>query len=243
MGFVIISFLAAFLIGGFVLGKNNASKQVPQTPTSIATKPTPTADPTWQITDSEINTGWKKYTNTRIGFSVEYPANDLIAEPNACSSKYSYNLGLFKKNAKEEYLCGSDEPYYFYVNVVNDKSNISADNSCYTNTKQSITVNNTQAEKYTTTFRKEDKACAEAGIGPISAERISIYITQNGKLYLLTWPVLDVDDSIYNQMLFTFKFTDSEDGVACTQDAMQCPDGTWVGRTGPNCEFTECPTK
>ena len=30
------------------------------------------------------------------------------------------------------------------------------------------------------------------------------------------------------------------EGVACTQDAMQCSDGTWVGRTGPNCEFV-CP--
>ena len=26
----------------------------------------------------------------------------------------------------------------------------------------------------------------------------------------------------------------------CTQDAMMCPDGTYVGRTGPNCEFV-CP--
>lgn len=25
--------------------------------------------------------------------------------------------------------------------------------------------------------------------------------------------------------------------VACTADAMQCPDGSFVGRTGPNCEF------
>lgn len=25
--------------------------------------------------------------------------------------------------------------------------------------------------------------------------------------------------------------------VACTADAMQCPDGRWVGRTGPNCQF------
>ncbi len=23
----------------------------------------------------------------------------------------------------------------------------------------------------------------------------------------------------------------------CTQEAKQCPDGSWVGRTGPNCEF------
>jgi hypothetical protein len=28
--------------------------------------------------------------------------------------------------------------------------------------------------------------------------------------------------------------------VACTMDAFQCPDGSWVGRTGPKCEFV-CP--
>ncbi len=30
--------------------------------------------------------------------------------------------------------------------------------------------------------------------------------------------------------------------VACTQEAKLCPDGSYVGRTGPNCEFAECPT-
>lgn len=29
--------------------------------------------------------------------------------------------------------------------------------------------------------------------------------------------------------------------VACTDEAKICPDGSSVGRTGPNCEFTECP--
>lgn len=28
--------------------------------------------------------------------------------------------------------------------------------------------------------------------------------------------------------------------VACTMDAMMCPDGSYVGRSGPNCEFV-CP--
>ena len=28
----------------------------------------------------------------------------------------------------------------------------------------------------------------------------------------------------------------------CTQEAFQCPDGSYVGRTGPNCEFAPCPT-
>ncbi len=29
--------------------------------------------------------------------------------------------------------------------------------------------------------------------------------------------------------------------VACTQEAKMCPDGSAVGRTGPNCEFAPCP--
>lgn len=33
-----------------------------------------------------------------------------------------------------------------------------------------------------------------------------------------------------------------DDGVVCTMDAMQCPDGSYVGRKGPNCEFSPCPT-
>jgi hypothetical protein len=29
--------------------------------------------------------------------------------------------------------------------------------------------------------------------------------------------------------------------TACTQEAKLCPDGSYVGRTGPNCEFAPCP--
>lgn len=30
-------------------------------------------------------------------------------------------------------------------------------------------------------------------------------------------------------------------GVACTEEAKQCPDGSYVARTGPACEFAACP--
>jgi len=33
----------------------------------------------------------------------------------------------------------------------------------------------------------------------------------------------------------------STDPVVCTADAMQCPDGSYVSRTGPKCEFAACP--
>lgn len=29
---------------------------------------------------------------------------------------------------------------------------------------------------------------------------------------------------------------------ACTMEAKQCPDGSYVGRQGPNCEFAACPS-
>lgn len=32
------------------------------------------------------------------------------------------------------------------------------------------------------------------------------------------------------------------DGVMCTMEAKLCPDGSYVGRTGPNCEFSACPS-
>lgn len=33
----------------------------------------------------------------------------------------------------------------------------------------------------------------------------------------------------------------SKDAVMCTMDARQCPDGSYVSRQGPNCEFAPCP--
>jgi len=40
---------------------------------------------------------------------------------------------------------------------------------------------------------------------------------------------------------FQPKIQPEEEPVACTQEAKQCPDGSYVGRIGPNCEFAECP--
>jgi hypothetical protein len=34
---------------------------------------------------------------------------------------------------------------------------------------------------------------------------------------------------------------DTSGGVVCTMEAKLCPDGSYVGRSGPNCEFAPCP--
>lgn len=44
-------------------------------------------------------------------------------------------------------------------------------------------------------------------------------------------------------LLMNFKFNKQEEpqGLACTEEAKICPDGSAVGRTGPKCEFAACP--
>lgn len=46
---------------------------------------------------------------------------------------------------------------------------------------------------------------------------------------------------IYNPEPQEYKNPDENDGVVCSMDAKLCPDGSYVGRSGPNCEFKECP--
>jgi hypothetical protein len=38
----------------------------------------------------------------------------------------------------------------------------------------------------------------------------------------------------------TTTYYHENDGGVCTMDAQQCPDGSYVGRTGPSCEFAPC---
>ena len=45
----------------------------------------------------------------------------------------------------------------------------------------------------------------------------------------------------YGAYLKYYPITPMPKGVVCTQEAKQCPDGSYVSRTGPKCEFTACP--
>jgi len=69
----------------------------------------------------------------------------------------------------------------------------------------------------------------------------TLYEFSNGKNLFIIATVSD-SDYFYNQILSTFKFTISNPSqTACTQEAKLCPDGSAVGRAGPNCEFAACP--
>lgn len=43
-------------------------------------------------------------------------------------------------------------------------------------------------------------------------------------------------------LIYETEFADDVTPPACTMEAKLCPDGSTVGRSGPNCEFATCPT-
>jgi len=46
---------------------------------------------------------------------------------------------------------------------------------------------------------------------------------------------------IYNPEPAEYENPDEAEPVFCTMDAKLCPDGSYVGRVPPDCEFAPCP--
>lgn len=55
-------------------------------------------------------------------------------------------------------------------------------------------------------------------------------------------PRTPIQPSIAQQTLTPTPTPKVIEGKMCTMEAKLCPDGSYVGRTGPNCEFARCPT-
>ncbi len=65
------------------------------------------------------------------------------------------------------------------------------------------------------------------------------------KTFLLILGVVILSGAIFliwDKEVPTVNTNQNPEPVACTMEAKLCPDGSYVGRTGPKCEFTACPT-
>jgi len=95
--------------------------------------------------------------------------------------------------------------------------------------------------------KKDDGEIIESGLKSTNSGMGGFSkIRKNGYIYLISFNLNKTGNAdLYNQILSTFKFIEPEastEPVACTMEAKICPDGSSVGRSGPKCEFTPCPT-
>jgi hypothetical protein len=212
--------------------------------------PTATADPT---------ANWKTYTDPSNRFGVKYPS-DWVRSKNATNkNKYTQVVDLAKTLDSTFY--GPDQVHALWIKLVDNPTNQSLEQIIKSGTLDKnygtlSTIYNTGANippKFTTStvngyqiYQPDDNWPSAFGIktafikNPInnSYAWINIEPYDSGKQELT---------NIFDQILSTFKFinpTASPSGipVACPQLAKQCPDGSYVSPTGPNCEFAPCPT-
>jgi hypothetical protein len=196
---------------------------------SDAPSPLPTADPT-------LN--WNTYTSPLGKFSFKYPDGYTITE-NAAKNSVQLTSNQLPNNA-EFVLTLSFKP------VIGDmelQTLVTKNPFCPTIVREKATpsvLNGKQpAELYA------DTSCGKT---PTSV----IYTLNQNTLYIITvqskTQFMDIK-SYTDQIFSTLTFREAETNINptgnqtfCTADAKLCPDGSWVGRTGPQCEFV-CPAK
>ena len=201
--------------------------------TSYQSTPTPSASPDTTLSD------WKIYTNPIEKFSFRYPSSWRIDTSGENGDQNKQNI-IIK-------LTNGDAQIQFYADMVG----IGGVGQNYQGTP--FTINGVSLFKYKMTGA--DNKTIIIGITDELTQSLGLF-RFSGKTYgfSLNYPtILDKTqegtglEKDFDQILSTFKFSGasaspSATPMACTQEAKLCPDGSYVGRTGPNCEFAPCPT-
>lgn len=241
----------------FLYSKYNAStyKSVPATELQA-----PVSTPDLYTEGSRSATaGWKTYSNSEYGISFKYPADWLVKGKNSGQEAVTLQsgIGLIPGGKNQG---SASTPLYIdrfdnlkklelkaWIDDYNANSPLSR--TFYSGGLQETTVGGYKAFKvdkgdcepfycYTAIIMANDKIFMfhdidfGEGFGYSNQELINYRV-------------------VFDQILSTFKFLDqtsplpsatpSGEQTACTQEAKLCPNGSYVSREGPNCEFAECP--
>ena len=212
----ILLLLACIIAGFFAYQTQKLVSEI--TKIKIQNIPSPTATPT---VDPISN--WPTYTNDDYHFSVKYNPNFTPEEVlNQSEQLILIGFGSKKNNGFDIEVLNANK-IEFYENKLTGLFTESIDK------KETIKVDGVNATKLT----------YKAIVVIDKMDFSKVIIKKDNFDYVIT----ALSDDI-NQIISTFKFTESRSispTVACTEDAKICPDGSSVGRIGPNCEFAKCP--
>ncbi len=238
--FLSILLLISCLIAGFFayqtqsLVKELTVYKLQQKETPIATT---TPDPI---------ANWKTYTNSELGFSfriapvLKYPEVVVPSQSNSFSDREGISSPL--ELTESDTLLEST----VYTNI-DETSLEKVDNALSSNTGDIVN----QPFQPIGSIKKI-KSLENGGLvfeeSPISPKEASYYIAiwkNNTNIHVLKMfamkDILNKNRISFEQMAASYTFSSSPNQTACTMEAKICPDGSAVGRSGPNCDFDPCP--
>ena len=236
-----------FIVGGVYALVLQSQKRI-----SSAPKPTISPSPISPTPNPDPTANWKTYIIPDNAFSFKYPSgweyevtdSVFTIKGKEYSTTYiKFGRPFTEKERKEfGYIDINDAPkIYFSFSLQyashTDFTDLTVDNlveelinkrfSIVDNPTILLLNNNIQA-------REVGYACQEGCADILFKNNTTIFdfsTSSGGNLTPLT----------QRQILSTFKFTNREEQVVCTLDAKLCPDGSYVSRQAPNCEFAKCP--
>lgn len=199
---------------------------------------------------------WKSYTDTNLKFTISYPSNWTY-------DKFEGSNGLVLKPLNDKKYAEKyngvitvgpggfgTEKITSFENWIRTKGNQEIQGLGTINTLTPITTTK-GAQGYRVVWN------IEPGSPSTDTTMLIYYFQTPGSTtssYIRITPNNPKYESIINQIIDSFSFTitptitttiiptrSTKEPVMCTMDAKLCPDGTSVGRTGPNCEFSACP--
>jgi hypothetical protein len=214
--------------------------------------PTATADPI---------ANWKTFTNTKYSYSFKYPTNFTVntegnSDPTTANGiliadDCNYNLG---QRCLQGFI-DTTTPFK-RDNKLSDYFVYAPGQTPTLLSEKQITIDNETALAREIYDNNHYYSSTEKGMVDYD-----IYVVHSGTVFALTFREEGKDQAqiksiqdwqkkmIVDQILSTFKFLGTASPgspvptqKACTLEAKVCPDGSSVGRTGPNCEFAPCPT-
>lgn len=173
-----------------------------------------------QIPTSNPTADWKTYTNTNSKISFKYPSQFTLED----------------RNGYLVLLADSKDSTSSVIDIDIRLENVYADYEKALDFYKEQLINETMEDI--------GNGIIISGNGQKESEgdffTVAFIKYKQGAIKIITMKTDTKTLNIVNQILSTFKFTGSEP-VACTEDAKLCPDGSSVGRIGPNCEFAPCP--
>lgn len=203
-----------FFLGRITLPRQDSSGQAapkPQTPV-VAPQPSSTPSPT---TTPDPTANWKTYTNTKYGFTLEYPNDWVVKSENKTVDSSTTRTTIQSSDLAIEEI---NIPGVGGEQVINgSKLEISASNNeNFTSYEQLKDFMENEYTGFPLNYFTSSKEIIVDGIKSTikSGRKIRtlalgssfVYFFKDGVTYNLTFTNSQDDDRIFNQILSTFKF-------------------------------------
>ena len=225
---LIVTFVVGLLTIFYFLGNQNSGIEL----TNVLNPPsTPTS-----TSDQDETADWQTYRDEEYGIEFKYPLDWSVGQsPNSKESLLIAPESIIKGLNEIEWATGGSITLGMTINKDVERPEIKSDEYSQLIKEDIIFVDNRATTEYTTLQTIDLPGVLEGSV-------IVSVVIQSGEVFYKIDFLDNQYRELFNQILSTFKFIKEEtDNVACTMEAKLCPDGSYVGRTGPNCEFAPCP--